>query len=339
MMLLTLAFGAVQAAERTSQSFPAAAENQKTEATTVAATTTVPESSATTTASMPVVTTENPFNKQDDEEVPYDRKSWIQPKEWNSPRIDPKNYDGGIMLYFDKIGLEPELSKGVTQRVYCSIAGVKEPVSSMKFHIFYDTRLKLKKNEKGEVLNPGRAVGGFTTGSAMVEEGQLVFYAYSPNDIEMDKGSLFTLDFIVPENAEPGEVYPIGISYVDDGIAYDTFLNSAQDDAGKLQMAYVFTRGIYNGYIKMIGEKKTTTTTTGTTTAAAEDPLPGDVNCDGEISIADAVLLCRLTAEEPCDDLTLTEQSFIAADYNLDDLITMLDAAELLADLQANSAE
>ena len=327
MMLFTLAFGAVRAAEHTSQSFPVAAENQKTEATTIEATTTALAASATTTASMPVVTTENPFNKQDDAEVPYDRKSWIQPKEWNSPKIDPKNYNGGIMLYFDKIGLEPELSKGLTQRVYCSITGVTEPVNSMKFHIFYDTRLTLKKNEKGEVLNAGRAVESFTTGSAMVEEGQLVFYAYSPNDIELQNGSLFTFDFIVPENAEPGEVYPIGISYVDDGIAYDTFLNSAQDDAGKLQMTYVFTRGIYNGYIKMQGEKITTA-------PAKEETVRGDVNGDGGITVADAVLLCRMTAEDSCDDITLTQQSFIAADYNLDGLITIQDAAELLAKLQ-----
>ena len=89
----------------------------------------------------------------------------------------------------------------------------------------------------------------------MVKEGQLVFYATSSTDKLLSAGCIFTVDFIVPENAEPGDLYPFGLAYVNDGIATDTFINSAKDDAGKLQMTYVFTKGIYNGYIRMNGEK------------------------------------------------------------------------------------
>lgn len=272
---------------------------------------------------------DNPFDKQDDMEVPYDRTRWIQPAEWNCPAIDPKDYEGGVMLYFDKIGLQPEHAAGVVQRIYFSAAGVTDPVNLMKFHIFYDTRLKIKRNGNGDVLTPGKAIEGFTTGSAMVEEGQLVFYAYSDEKNMLSRGSLLTIDFIVPEDEEAGEVYPIGLAYVDDGIAYDCFINSAKDNAGKLQMAYVFTRGIYNGYIRIIGEKRMTTTTTVTTPAPAE-PLPGDVNGDGYINIADAVLICRIAAEDPCDDVSLTEQSYNAADFDADGLITVLDTEQLL---------
>ena len=120
---------------------------------------------------------ENPFNKQDDMEVPYDSKSWIQPKEWNMPRIKPSDYKGGIMLYFDKIGLEPENARGNVQRIYFSITGATEPVSRIKFHIFYDTRLTVKENSNGEVITTGKGLKEFTTGSSMIEEGQLVFYA------------------------------------------------------------------------------------------------------------------------------------------------------------------
>lgn len=313
---LTLACGVIHASDLAFRPFPAAAENQRTV--------------------LLDADTENPFDKQDDKEVPYDRTRWIQPPEWNCPKLDPRDYDGGIMLYFDKIGLEPELSAGEVQRIYCSLTGVTEPVSHIKFHVFYDTRLKVKPNDKGEVMNAGKCLGGFTTGCAMIEEGQLVFYAYSPEDILLQPGSVFTIDFIVPEDAGPGECYPIGISYVDDGIAYDTFLNSVQDDAGKLQMAYLFTRGIYNGYIKMNGEK---ITTTSTTPAPPEGPLWGDVNGDGGISVADAVLLCRIAAEDPCDGITLTEENLFAADYDDDGLITMLDAAEMLAYLQTYAAD
>lgn len=209
---------------------------------------------------------ENPFNKQDDKEVRYDRSRWKQPLEWNCPTIDPRDYEGGIMLFFDKIGLEPEWARGKVQRVYFSIVGATEPVNTIKFHFFYDTRLTVKPNSKGEMINVGKGLSEFTTGSAMIEEGQLAFYAYSSNDVLLDRSSIFTVDFIVPENAEPGDLYPLGLAYVDDGIVADTFMNSQKDNAGKLQMTYVFTKGIYNGYIKIIGEKVTTTTTTTTTT-------------------------------------------------------------------------
>ncbi len=338
---ITLTCGTIHGTDRSSRSYPAAAEIQQTSAAVYADETAAGSQATTETTaatSRPVTdenigTTENPCNKQDDTEVSYDRKCWKQPPEWNCPTIDPKNYQGGIMVYFDKIGMEPENARGKVQRIYCSITGAAEPVNTMKFHIFYDTRLTVKPNADGNLINPGKAVTGFTTGSAMVEEGQLVYYAYSDTDILLDHGSLFTIDFFIPENAGPGEVYPIGIAYVDDGIAYDSFLNSAKDDAGKLQMTYVFTKGIYNGYIRMLGEKTTTTA------AHSEEPAPGDVNCDGEITIGDAVLLCRITSEYPCDELMLTERNFIAADYDNDDLLTILDAVKLLAYLREQAAE
>lgn len=268
---------------------------------------------------------ENPCNKQDDREVPYDKTRWIQPRDWNEPVIDPRDYDGGIMLFFDKIGLEPEYAPGKTQRIYFSLVGATEPVSMMKFHIFYDTRLKVKENAKGEVLNVGNALQDFTTGSAMIEEGQLAFYAYSPKDIELDRGCIFTIDFIVPETAEPGEVYPIGLSYVDDGIAYDTFINSAKDGAGKLQMTYLFTRGIHNGYIRIIGEKKTTAPTT---TADPKKKRKGDVNLDTLVDVSDAVMVARFCAGD--SELDMTDQGKLNADVNGDDNIDLDDLTAIL---------
>lgn len=192
----------------------------------------------------------NPFNKQDNKEVKYDPSPWKQSKNW----IDPKGYNGGIMVYIDKIGLEPEYARGKVQRVYISVANEDVPVSMMKFHIFYDTRLTVKKNSKGEAVAPGKGISEnpFTSGSAMIKEGELAFYAYSKKDISLDKRCIFTIDFIVPENAKSGDLYPIGLAYVDDGIAADCFINLKKDDAGRKQMAYLFQKGIYNGYIKIL---------------------------------------------------------------------------------------
>jgi len=292
---------------------------------------------------------ENPYNKQDDMEVAYDGSRWRQPKEWNTPTINPKDYKGGIMLYFDKIGLEPEYAQGKVQRIYFSITGATEPVGYIKFHVFYDTRLKVKENSNGEVITPGNALKGFTTGSSMIEEGQLVFYAYSENTMLSDS-SLFTIDFVVPENAEQGEVYPIGISYIDDNIAYDTFINSEQDEAGRLQMTYVFTKGIYSGYIKINGDKKTTATTTTTTTTTSlttestttsitttgggypelKPEMIGDLDKDGKAIAADAALLLKLYAELSSGSRDATTEEIYICDVNRNGKIEAGDAALIL---------
>lgn len=79
--------------------------------------------------------------------------------------------------------------------------------------------------------------------------------------------------------------------------------------------------------------KTTTTTTVSTTTAQIPDVLLGDVDCNGEFTISDAVLLCRIAAEYVDDDVKLTEQNFIAADFDQDKLITILDVTKLLKHL------
>ena len=218
---------------------------------------TIPTKQSTTTTKKTTASTSakpydpsNPFNKQDNKEVKYDPSPWKQSKNW----IDPKGYNGGIMLYTDKIGLQPKDARGKVQRVYISVANEDVPVNMMKFHIFYDTRLTVKKNSKGEVVAPGKGISEnpFTSGSAMIKEGELAFYAYSNKDISVDERCIFTIDFIVPENAKSGDLYPIGLAYVDDGIAADCFINLKKDDAGRKQMAYLFQKGIYNGYIKIL---------------------------------------------------------------------------------------
>ena len=258
---------------------------------------------------------DNPFNKQDDKEVPYDATRWIQPVEWNTPKIDPRDYDGGLMLFFDKIGLERENARGKVQRVYCSIIDVTEPVSYVKFHIFYDTRLTVKKNSAGEFLNVGKGLSGFTTGSAMVEEGELAFYAYA-EDTLLDRSCLFTIDFILPEDAERGDVYPIGMAYVDDGIVADTFIDSQKSGAGKLQMTYLFTKGIYNGYIKVLGQKP---------------PPLGDVNNDGLVNSIDASsVLTYYAMVSTGRDGGLSEDQETAADVDKNDMINATDASYIL---------
>ena len=251
------------------------------------------------------------------------------------------------MLYFDKIGLDPEYAKGKVQRVYFSITGATEPVSYIKFHVFYDTRLTVKENSAGKFITPGKGLNGFTTGSAKIEDGQLAFYAYA-EDTLLNHSCLFTIDFIVPENAEQGEVYPIGLAYTDDGIVADTFINSHKDEAGKLQMTYVFTKGIYNGYIRILGEKKTTTTTPTTTTTVTTKANPdetteyklGDVNNDRLINAVDAsevLTYYAMTSTNKNGDLDANQK--LAADVDRNGSINAVDASNILSYYAYTSTE
>ncbi|MBR5165455.1 MAG: hypothetical protein IKW87_07860 [Ruminococcus sp.] len=224
------------------------------------------------------------------------------------------------MLFFDKIGLEPEYAKGKVQRVYFSVVGVEEPVNMMRFHFFYDTRLKVRENPKGEVVTAGTSVEGFTTGSVMVEEGQLEFYAYS-EERSVRKGSIFTVDFVVPEDADSGEVYPFGIVYVVDDVGKDLFIDRSQSGAGRLQMAYVFQKGIYNGWIKMNGEKRKPAL------------MLGDPNGDGKVDAKDATFVLGEYALRSTDGVTepLPPEIETAADVNADGFIDAKDASSILA--------
>ena len=75
----------------------------------------------------------------------------------------------------------------------------------------------------------------------------------------------------------------------------------------------------------------TTAATTTTTTAVPQEPLKGDYNKDGEVTIADAVLLARFIAE----DNALTEGLLDGItdenpDYDGDGIVTVLDIRALI---------
>ena len=59
---------------------------------------------------------------------------------------------------------------------------------------------------------------------------------------------------------------------------------------------------------------ETTTTVSDTTTSPAQKGLPGDVDCNGEVNIADAILLARFNAEDT--DIFVTTQGKINAEVD-----------------------
>ena len=60
--------------------------------------------------------------------------------------------------------------------------------------------------------------------------------------------------------------------------------------------------------------------------------IPGDLNCDDEITVADAVLMSRLMAEDP--SLQLTAEARRNADYDTDGLLCMTDLRAVLSEAE-----
>ena len=65
-----------------------------------------------------------------------------------------------------------------------------------------------------------------------------------------------------------------------------------------------------------------------TVTTAKPHAGPGDANCDNLVTIADAVLICRINAEDP--NVRISEQGLANADANKDGGITSLDVTWVL---------
>ncbi|MCR5543287.1 MAG: Ig-like domain-containing protein [Eubacterium sp.] len=199
---------------------------------------------------------ENPFNKWDNQEVPYDGSKWVQPKNW-SGTIDPDDYTGNARITVSQIVLSPDMA-GTTQQIDFNVSDAAATVGTLGFHIYHDTRLTPEKVNYS-YINRGDSLKKFSTSETMLQNGIFVFNAFASSDSLAD-GTMFSIKFNVPADAAPGDVYPVGLMYTYDNNTNDLFINQAQDDVGKLQMAYIFSKGITNGYIK-IADYPTTGTT------------------------------------------------------------------------------
>ena len=218
---------------------------------------------------------DNGCDKQDNKEVKYGTSSmkWEQPAKWNVPTIDPSTYTGSAKVYFDKVKLPYDKAAamakaGTVQTINLNVEGAAGTVNAVGFHTFYDTRLTIVDNEDGDKMTGGNAVKGFSESQVVIgTEGGQLNYVASAGGNKLKDGVIFSIDFKLPTNVQPGDLYPIGLQFWSDGKTTDLFYNQEQNDAGRLQMAYIFTQGIENGYIAIDTTTSTTSTTTTTSTS------------------------------------------------------------------------
>ena len=197
----------------------------------------------------------------------------------------PGSADGATIKPVVTAANVTDAKPGDKVKITFSIAGdgVNQAYASTGFHVYWDSALKLEKNEDGELITA--EAGLLKLAPTVVENGNGVVIATAADSNKGKTGEFFSLEFTVPADAAPGTVYPIDICYQQDDTKGDLFTDATDTDAGKLMQAYFFTKGIYSSqnpnpdanlagfefadaYIKVAGETTTTTAPITTTTTA-----------------------------------------------------------------------
>ncbi len=154
--------------------------------------------------------------------------------------------------------------------VTLSVKGADKAWNCMGVHIYYDERLILETKTNGTInYSIGAAAEDIPFRVADSTDNGIFFTCSGEANLGRD-GDIVTFYFTLPNNINPGDSFPIEIKYeytiLDDIIATDLFTNRIDNlSRDELMEAYVFTKGIENGYINVTGEIAATTTPITTT--------------------------------------------------------------------------
>ncbi len=164
-------------------------------------------------------------------------------------------------ITIDKVEVKEADAPGSTQKVKFSVKGANGKYASVGIHFVYDERLTMgnitqPKTIEDEDTGDKTYVGssGLTLSPSDIEKG-LGFFSFMGNENFGQDGELVTVRFKLPEDAKAGDLYPIGVEFMSNSTAEDGFGDVPRTDEGKLMQAYVFTQGIENGYISVVGEE------------------------------------------------------------------------------------
>ncbi|MBQ6211749.1 MAG: hypothetical protein IJJ57_02510, partial [Ruminococcus sp.] len=192
----------------------------------------------------------------------------------------------------------PADSAGDTVTVYYTLSGCEGEYSTFATHFRMDSRLEIPVDENSGKLSikKGSALENcpaLNTGKyAKPDEGWNEYYLM---DVESDNtgtdGVIAEITVKIPENAKPGDVYPIDINYRP-GDRFTSIVSP--EDRAALMQAYFFTNGIYNEDYN--SQFKASADDIKNVSKLAELPL----YCDGYIAIED-------TAETPAVTTSATK--------------------------------
>ncbi len=199
-----------------------------------------------------------------------------------------------ILIDWDTLDTDGDgkAESNLVQDIECSVSGAQNLWEVCGIHIVNDDRLSLVKNEITNNLlwQSGDAVSSNAISLAICKE-NTVFFTSSAVATGMkfndgttkfggSDGVIMTYSVTIPDNVQPGDVYPITFKYVstpaeteDSRATTDLFTNreywykAVNENAEIDEMTEYAINNWVNGYIK-IGEKRATTTVTTTITTA-----------------------------------------------------------------------
>ena len=199
-----------------------------------------------------------------------------------------------ILIDWDTLDTDGDgkAESNLVQDIECSVSGAQNLWEVCGIHIVNDDKLSLVKNEITNNLlwQSGDAVSSNAISLAICKE-NTVFFTSSAVATGMkfndgttkfggSDGVIMTYSVTIPDNVQPGDVYPITFKYVstpaeteDSRATTDLFTNreywykAVNENAEIDEMTEYAINNWVNGYIK-IGEKRATTTVTTTTTTA-----------------------------------------------------------------------
>ena len=199
-----------------------------------------------------------------------------------------------ILIDWDTLDTDGDgkAESNLVQDIECSVSGAQNLWEVCGIHIVNDDRLSLVKNEITNNLlwQSGDAVSSNAISLAICKENTIFFTSSAVatgmkfNDgttkFGGSDGVIMTYSVTIPDNVQPGDVYPITFKYVstpaeteDSRATTDLFTNreywykAVNENAEIDEMTEYAINNWVNGYIK-IGEKRATTTVTTTITTA-----------------------------------------------------------------------
>jgi len=199
-----------------------------------------------------------------------------------------------ILIDWDTLDTDGDgkAESNLVQDIECSVSGAQNLWEVCGIHIVNDDRLSLVKNEiiNNLLWQSGDAVSSNAISLAICKENTIFFTSSAVatgmkfNDgttkFGGSDGVIMTYSVTIPDNVQPGDVYPITFKYVstpaeteDSRATTDLFTNreywykAVNENAEIDEMTEYAINNWVNGYIK-IGEKRATTTVITTITTA-----------------------------------------------------------------------
>lgn len=157
------------------------------------------------------------------------------------------------------------------------------------FAIYYDENLDIFPYESNIIHNDTVEFLNFMY-SKNDNEHMIFISAVDASDSGLD-GLRYTIPFKIMDKSARGKL-EVKVVPVDGSM----FMSFANDEKSKLAQAYLFTQGIENGYIEI----------------SSGNADYGDVNTDGKVGIADAVLIMQCLSNP--NEYKLSEQQMLNAD-------------------------